>query len=605
MILRKIYESAPTILGEESIPALYVKKPVRWIIRLNLQGEPEGADWIEEQAGDKDKRGIERVVPSLVRTSGIRAILLADKAEYVLGLPATENRVHEMHESFKQLVHRCAEKTRDPLVLAVDHFLARWQPDMAKLPPTFRKALEEQVAKSGNSASEIITFSVGGQFPIERSSVQQFWAEEAKPQEEGADNQFQSLVTGKWGFVDKSLPGAMLKGIPGGQPTGIALVSANSKAFESYGLERAQNTPLLREEGEQIVKAINALIANPKSRFFIANLVYLFWSDRGMEEDFIGCLEGDPESVKSLFESPYQGKEMAESVSTRFYALALAASRGRAVVKDWIMTTLPNIEQRLRDWFLALKIVGADGNYLVNYPKLYHLAACLYRDPRKEMVDAVPIALIHTALRGDSIPSSIRDQVVLRCRAQRNVTHLRAALIKAWLYYQNPTSGKENSGNMEANVQEEKLKKLEQLDQTNHDPAYLCGRLLAQLDAIQRRAFAGKKLNTTIVDRFYGAASSAPASVFGMLIGHANKAHLPQIRKQDPKAYNALQNSLADILRPLQSFPRVLNLEKQALFALGFYHQRADNIKNALLRSQDVEPENAETNEGEENDDNE
>lgn len=55
-----------------------------------------------------------------------------------------------------------------------------------------------------------------------------------------------------------------------------------------------------------------------------------------------------------------------------------------------------------------------------------------------------------------------------------------------------------------------------QLDPDNPNSAYRCGRLLAVLEAVQRLAIPGIK--ATVVDRFFGTASSAPASVFGRLV---------------------------------------------------------------------------------------
>lgn len=57
------------------------------------------------------------------------------------------------------------------------------------------------------------------------------------------------------------------------------------------------------------------------------------------------------------------------------------------------------------------------------------------------------------------------------------------------------------------------------LDTGNQDPAYLCGRLLAELNEIQRQALG--QTNATVIDKFYGSASSAPASVFGNLLDNA------------------------------------------------------------------------------------
>ena len=113
-----------------------------------------------------------------------------------------------------------------------------------------------------------------------------------------------------------------------------------------------------------------------------------------------------------------------------------------------------------------------------------------------------------------------------------------------------------------------------QLDPDNPSAAYRCGRLLAVLEAVQRLAVPGAK--ATIVDRFFGTASSAPASVFGRLLRGA-QPHLAKLERDRRGAYVALQRRLEEIQAglPASGFPRVLTLEDQGIFALGYYHQRA------------------------------
>lgn len=125
---------------------------------------------------------------------------------------------------------------------------------------------------------------------------------------------------------------------------------------------------------------------------------------------------------------------------------------------------------------------------------------------------------------------------------------------------------------------------MSELDLSNREPAYLCGRLLAVLEAIQARALNNP--NATIVDKFYGSASSAPASVFGTLL-HGAQAHLSKLRKDERSrgAYLALEQRLEEILEPLQEFPTTLTLQEQGLFALGFYHQRAADRRARAERS--------------------
>ena len=120
------------------------------------------------------------------------------------------------------------------------------------------------------------------------------------------------------------------------------------------------------------------------------------------------------------------------------------------------------------------------------------------------------------------------------------------------------------------------------LDPANDNPAYRCGRLLAVLEDIQRVAIPGAK--ATIVDRFFGTASSAPASVFGRLMRGA-QPHLSKLERDNPNAYYALQRRLEEVTTGLNSFPRTLTLEEQGLFSLGYYHQRAHQRAEAIAAS--------------------
>lgn len=113
---------------------------------------------------------------------------------------------------------------------------------------------------------------------------------------------------------------------------------------------------------------------------------------------------------------------------------------------------------------------------------------------------------------------------------------------------------------------------MEQLDLENPSSAYRCGRLLSILERAQELALPG--INTTIVDRFFGTASTAPASVFSRLVRGA-QPHLSKLKRDRPGAQIALQHQLEEVLSGLKTFPLVLTLEDQGLFALGYYHQRA------------------------------
>ena len=115
------------------------------------------------------------------------------------------------------------------------------------------------------------------------------------------------------------------------------------------------------------------------------------------------------------------------------------------------------------------------------------------------------------------------------------------------------------------------------------DPAYNCGRLLAVLAETQAKAHEYKLEGAGVAERYFGTASVSPSSVFPLLL-RLNRHHLNKIRKSDRFGGHErfLEDAIQDILikfRPEISnqpprFPRLLDLQAQGRFAIGFYQQK-------------------------------
>jgi CRISPR-associated protein Csd1 len=172
-------------------------------------------------------------------------------------------------------------------------------------------------------------------------------------------------------------------------------------------------------------------------------------------------------------------------------------------------------------------------------------------------------------LFGLPYPRFLLSSAVQRCRAEQKVTRERAAVIQLYI---------------QRNLKRQEL--IVGLNRECPDTGYRLGRLLAVLERLQGQA--NKGLNKTIVDRYYGAASTRPVTVFPSLI------HLAQ--HHAGKAGNAgfFQKEIGDVLDAVQTFPSHLSLEEQGLFALGYYHQRQDYFKK---REVEVEEEGGSDNE--------
>lgn len=101
-------------------------------------------------------------------------------------------------------------------------------------------------------------------------------------------------------------------------------------------------------------------------------------------------------------------------------------------------------------------------------------------------------------------------------------------------------------------------------------PAYHCGRLLAVLANLQRAALGD--VGAGVVQRYYAAASQTPGLILGRLASNARN-HLGKLEGGLAFWY---ENEIASVMGKLgDGAPRILDLEGQGLFALGYYQQLA------------------------------
>jgi CRISPR-associated protein Csd1 len=121
-------------------PTMYSPESLRYWIELDGDGAYRGLITVESETGKRPPR-VE--IPTLVRSSAVRAKLLADNAEYVLGVGRSDSkrsRVDACHNAFVTLVRDCSEATRAPSVSAVLHFLEELDVSALTLPADFDPA---------------------------------------------------------------------------------------------------------------------------------------------------------------------------------------------------------------------------------------------------------------------------------------------------------------------------------------------------------------------------------------------------------------------------------------------------------------------------------
>lgn len=544
---------------DEIVPASLKQQPVRWLLEL----DEEGRFLALTESGVTKKEWTELVTPYTRRTVAVVPYLFVDKPDYVLGHLAEtgkltqakreseQEKAADRHTAYVELVQACADAVDHPAITAFVRFLESTQ-EMEKA-----HTAAEQLStrdKAPMKKGDLIAPRVGTQFLSDLPATRRFWAalQDAEADEKSSLTA-ECMVTGRIGPVARTHPVELLLG-----PNRVGLVSGNENAFLSYGLQQSEIAPMSYGVARRYGEAFRHLLSEEQHHLRIGSVTWVYWTREPAGDPLFAIKEPDPREVEKLLNAPRSAHANASVQPNEFYALAVSANTSRMVVRSWVTTTLEAVQANIARYFARQRLLDRDGQ--PRYHKHTALAGSLVRE-FKDLPDAATTALLNTALWGRPLPLSLLHQAVQRARAEREhvLTHPRAALIKLVLL-SNPTLA-------------ERYTMSDQLNPNNPHPAYQCGRLLALLDNIQAEAVGAR---ATLVDRYYGAASATPASVFGVLMRNAQN-HLGKIRKTKGGLAYYFDQQIAEIARHLNEsggFPRTLTMEEQGVFALGFYQER-------------------------------
>jgi CRISPR-associated protein Csd1 len=274
-----------------------------------------------------------------------------------------------------------------------------------------------------------------------------------------------------------------------------------------------------------------------------------------------------------MLNSPHRGQRSAGSAE-RFFCLVVSGAQGRAMLRNMHTGTLAELEKNLNTFFDAIKLEGDRGE---PKPLGFLLRSLVLQGKLDRLPPRLAGEVFLGVLFGGKLPRLILSAAVQRNRAEQKVAPERAALLQ--LYF---TS--------------HKMKEVPQmsLDVVTTDAPYRLGRLLSAYEQLQRRAQGGN-LNRTLVDRYFGAASTRPGTVFPQLV-RLSQNHLSKLG-QSGSYYQGLITGIVD---GIGSFPSMLTLEEQGRFALGYYHQRQAFFRSAKDKEQTT-GETVPTSEGETN----
>lgn len=606
MILRALYDLAQQEGLAEDLD--YEPAQIRYVLMLGPGGSSATIQDRAELVPAEGKKKAEIRKPTIPvprrsgRTSGDCAAFLVDKADYIFGWDPTgktsPEKAAKRQALYRELLETALAKQDQGSqeAKALQALLTFTGQDLETRVQPLRTAMEacssEKDKKELASAFFSVEYSLAGPTPLHLlAGIQKFWR---TTRVATVATTTRCLVTGNTCVPVKKHD--TLKGIAIGDTLGTRLISFNppttGSSFSSFGFKGNENASIGRNTAEAIASSLNRLLSRTPAKSdgtalsrrnvrLSADTVALFWADDNADVDWFEQFTEDPDAVEALLLAPQTGHKPAIEDPSAFHMLILSGAQGRAMVRAYGCRTTAAVAQEVRRYLSQVRILRPYKGEGV-YPLRVYLRSLATLGDEKNLPPQLAGDLYMAILEGRAFPRIVLDAALRRARleaprmndsdprkrAEANEAFAaRCGLIRAY-FHRIPQNPKEVSVSLDSECRE---------------TGYVLGRLFAVLDKAQSLAIPGA--NATIVDRFYGTASTAPASVFPTLL-RKGQQHFGKLRgdKERPWALKLVDKPFSQITELIEAvpFPKTLDLDSQGLFALGFHHQRQAffNTKN-------------------------
>ena len=495
------------------------------------------------------------------RASNIASNFLWDNSTYLLGVDqkGRPQRSRDCFAAAAAMHHAVLDGIDSPVARVILAFFDTWQPEQAAEHPALAGQFEEVTAGAN------LLFWVDGRYPQEDAAIREAWQKYRENSDSDAVK-MQCLVTGREDEITATHPA--IKGVRDAQPSGAALVSFNAPAFCSYGREQNYNAPVGKYAAFSYTAALNHLLADRNNVQFIGDTTVVCWAegaDPAYPDFFTAAMTGgtaeglSDNDLRAALKRLAQGlpcEDLGIDPERPFYILGLAPNAARLSVRFFLRDSFGKLMENVNAHYERLEIQKpsfAKPGVLPLWGLLRETVNLNSRD--KAPSPAMAGATARAIFSGGQYPASLLEAVMLRIRAERDITWGRAAILKAY-YTRNPND----------DCPKEVL--TVSLNEASTNSAYTLGRLFSIYEAVQRSANPG--INATIKDKYFNSAAAMPASIFPVL----NNLYQKHLRKLDAGMrvyYDKQVSALKGVLG--ESYPARMTLAQQGSFDLGYYHQ--------------------------------
>lgn len=562
----------------EAEPPGFSREKIAFAIEIAQDGTPVAVLDLRAATGKKLVPQLLSVPAAVKRTAGVLPNLFWDKSAYVLGRTAGEGKRTALeHDAFKLAHREMLAGADDPGLAALSRFLEGWTPERFDAAPFIPDMLDANI---------VFRFQGDLRFIHQREAARALLAARAG----GAGARVACLVTGNTAVSQRLHP--TIKGVNGAQSSGAALVSFNLDAFTSYGKEQGDNAPTSEAAAFRYGAALNGMLERASRNRLargIGDATVVFWADTSetVNEDaalaaeaFFAAATEPPDDA----EAAKQVREQLEAVmagravetldarlkpGTRFHVLGLAPNAARLSVRYWLTDTFGAFVARLAAHHRDLAIEPPPWGDRPPSIAWLLLKTTAMQEKYENIPPQIAGEVARAVLEGTRYPRALLATALMRLRAGDDpASGWHAAVIRAVLAREFRLKRPDPNAPKSHERAKEDLPVSLQRESSNS--AYQLGRLFAAYETAQRMALG--KVNATIRDRYFGAASATPASVFPILMRGVQN-HLGKLRKSGKGAW--LEREIEEITNRLDDhLPRSLPLEAQGRFVIGYYHQR-------------------------------
>jgi CRISPR-associated protein Csd1 len=277
---------------------------------------------------------------------------------------------------------------------------------------------------------------------------------------------------------------------------------------------------------------------------------------------------------------------------TKFYLLGLSPNAeknaSRIFIRLWVEADATELQRRLGQHLRDVELLDPREERLLTLRRMADETGRAYWEKGKLKFNPKTISpklagdLARSVLTGAAYPQSLLATMIRHIHSDGEVAYARVAAIKACLVRNSRLRGNP-------------LEVSKMLDRNNDDAAYCCGRAFALLEKVQSDSRKKWKSSAeeqedqsskachpreddgpTIKDHYFSSASTTPSLVFPRLF-RLYQHHLAKLKQLNPGLSVSREQELGEIMNKLNNvFPRLLSLEDQGKFVIGYFHQRQD-----------------------------